>query len=55
MISIPLVVYGIARYAQLLYEKAEGERPERIITTDVPLIVTIALWGIIVVSLIYLL
>lgn len=55
MITIPLVVYGIARYAQLLYEKAEGERPERTITTDVPLIVTIALWGIIVISLIYLL
>jgi len=55
MITIPLVVYGIARYAQLLYEKAEGERPERTITTDIPLIVTIALWGIIVVSLIYLL
>lgn len=55
MITIPLVVYGIARYAQLLYEKAEGESPERTITTDVPLIVTIGLWGIIVVSLIYLL
>ncbi|MBI5123417.1 hypothetical protein HZA75_06185 [Candidatus Roizmanbacteria bacterium] len=55
MLSIPLVVYGVARYAQLLYEKAEGERPERTITTDVPLIVTLGLWGIIVVSLIYLL
>jgi 4-hydroxybenzoate polyprenyltransferase len=55
MITIPLVVYGVARYAQLLYEKAEGERPERTITSDIPLIVTIALWGIIVVSLIYLL
>ena len=55
MITIPLVVYGVARYAQLLYEKAEGESPERTIATDVPLIVTIGLWGIIVVSLIYLL
>jgi len=55
MISIPLVVYGVARYAQLLYEKAEGGRPERTITTDIPLIVTIGLWGIIVVSLIYIL
>jgi len=55
MITIPLIVYGIARYAQLLYEKAEGERPERTITTDVPLIVTIGLWGMIVISLIYLL
>ncbi|MCL4363773.1 UbiA prenyltransferase family protein [Patescibacteria group bacterium] len=55
MITIPFVVYGIARYAQLLYEKTEGERPEKLITTDIPLIVTIGLWGTIVISLIYLL
>lgn len=53
VITIPLVVYGIARYAQLLYEKEQGETPERIITKDVPLIATIVLWGIIVISLIY--
>ncbi len=55
MITIPLVVYGISRYAQLLYEKTEGERPEKLITSDIPLVVTIILWGIIVISLIYLL
>ncbi|GIW64425.1 MAG: decaprenyl-phosphate phosphoribosyltransferase [Patescibacteria group bacterium] len=55
MTTIPLVVYGIARYAQLLYEKTEGERPEKLITSDIPLIVTIILWGLIVISLIYLL
>ena len=53
MITIPIVVYGIARYAQLLYEKSEGERPEKIITTDIPLVVTVFLGGIIVISLIY--
>lgn len=53
MLTIPLVVYGIARYAQLLYENEEGERPERIITTDKPLIVTMVLWAAIIVSLIY--
>jgi 4-hydroxybenzoate polyprenyltransferase len=53
VITIPLVVYGIARYAQLLYEKEQGETPERIITKDIPLITTIVLWGIIVISLIY--
>ncbi len=53
MITIPVVVYGISRYAQLLYEKSEGERPEKIITTDKPLMITMALWGIIVVALIY--
>ena len=55
MVTIPLVVYGIARYAQLLYEREEGERPEKIITNDTPLIVTIGLWGFIIVSLIYIL
>jgi hypothetical protein len=49
-----MVVYGIARYAQLLYEREEGERPEKIITTDLPLIVTIFLWGITLIGLIYL-
>jgi 4-hydroxybenzoate polyprenyltransferase len=53
MISIPFVVYGIARYAQLLYEKEQGERPEKIITTDIPLIITMAIWGLIVITLIY--
>jgi len=53
MITIPLVVYGISRYAQLLYEKYEGERPERLITTDLPLIFTIVLWGMIIIGLIY--
>jgi len=53
MATIPFVVYGIARYAQLLYEKEEGERPEKIITNDVPLIATIFAWGLSIVVLIY--
>jgi 4-hydroxybenzoate polyprenyltransferase len=53
MITIPLVAYGVARYAQLLYEKYEGERPEKLITTDLPLIFTIGLWGAMVIGLIY--
>lgn len=55
MITIPLVVYGIARYAQLLYEKVEGERPEKIITKDVPLVATILLWVGTIVLLMYVL
>ncbi len=54
MVTIPIVVYGISRYAQLLYEKTQGETPEKIIIKDIPLISTIILWGVIVISLIYL-
>ncbi len=55
MATVPFVVYGIARYAQLLYEKDEGERPEKIIVTDIPLIVTMALWAGLIILLIYIL
>ena len=53
MITIPLVVYGIARYAQLLYEKEQGEAPEKLITSDKPLMGAVIAWGLIVISLIY--
>ncbi len=55
MLTVPFVVYGIARYAQLLYEKEEGERPEKIITTDKPLLITMLFWAIVVILLIYIL
>jgi len=55
MVTIPFVVYGIARYAQLLYDKSEGERPEKTITKDIPLIVTMGLWGLTVILLLYIL
>lgn len=55
MVTIPFVVYGIARYAQLLYTKDLGERPEKLITKDLPLITTIFLWGATIILLIYVL
>lgn len=53
MITIPLVVYGIARYGQLLYEREQGEAPEKIITRDKALLASMFLWGAIVVVLLY--
>lgn len=55
MLTIPFVVYGIARYAQLLYDHAEGESPEKIITKDKPLITAMMLWALTVVLLLYIL
>ena len=53
MITIPLVVYGIMRYLQLIYEKNEGESPERILLTDKPLIVTGGIWVLLVIGVLY--
>jgi decaprenyl-phosphate phosphoribosyltransferase len=53
MITIPFVVYGIMRYLQLIYEKNEGESPERILLSDKPLIITVGLWVVMVIGVLY--
>lgn len=40
MISVPFVIYGVMRYLYIIYEKHEGESPERIILNDKPLLIT---------------
>lgn len=53
MITIPFVVYGIMRYLQLIYEKNEGESPERVLLSDKPLIITVLLWVLVVIGVLY--
>jgi 4-hydroxybenzoate polyprenyltransferase len=53
MITTPLVIFGVMRYLQLIYEKNEGESPERIFLSDKPLIITVLVWGVVVVGLLY--
>ena len=53
MITTPFVIYGVMRYLQLIYERNEGESPERIILSDKPIIITAGIWGFLVVGLLY--
>ncbi len=53
MITVPFVIVGIMRYAQLIYEKQAGEKPEKLITSDIPLIISIVGWGITVIFMLY--
>ena len=53
MVTIPFVVYGIMRYLQLIYERNEGESPERILLSDKPLMATVISWGIMVIGVLY--
>jgi 4-hydroxybenzoate polyprenyltransferase len=52
MATIPFVLFGIMRYMQLIYE-GKGESPEKILTSDIPLLSTILMWGILAVVIIY--
>jgi len=53
MITIIPVVYGLMRYIQDIYEKREGESPEKVLLSDKPLLITVVLWIILVIGIIY--
>lgn len=53
MITIIPVVYGLMRYLQDIYEKHEGESPERVLFADKSLLATVILWVFLVISIIY--
>jgi len=53
MITILPVVYGIMRYLQDIYEKHEGESPDRVLTSDKPLLTAVIMWIVLVIFIIY--
>ena len=46
ILTLPLVAAGIARYLFLLRRRDEGDRPERVLLTDWPLLLVILLFGL---------
>jgi hypothetical protein len=44
LLTVPLVIYGVARYLYIIYEKKEGESPEKVILTDLPILGTVVAW-----------
>ncbi len=53
MVTIPLVIYGVMRYLSLIYEKNEGESPEKVLLSDRPLIITSMILGVLLFGIIY--
>lgn len=53
MLTIPFVIYGIFRYLFLVHQKNRGGAPEQILLDDVPLLVSILLWGITATLILY--
>lgn len=53
MLTLLPVIFGIMRYGQIIFELSEGERPERVITTDIPLLFSVLLWGLMMMSILY--
>ena len=51
--TTPFVLYGIFRYLYLVHQKEKGGNPTKILLTDTPLIITIALWALTAILIIY--
>jgi 4-hydroxybenzoate polyprenyltransferase len=55
MLTIPVVIFGVMRYMQLVYEDNEGESPEKVILRDRPLLVAVFLFCLVTMTVIYVL
>ena len=53
MLTIPFAIYGILRYLYLVQTKQDGGAPEEVLLTDRPLQITLILWGLVVLFLLY--
>ena len=51
--TVPLVIYGVMRYMQLIYEKNEGESPHKILMSDKTLLSIVGVWGGLVIMILY--
>lgn len=46
MLTIPFVVYGLFRYLYLVHHEDAGGAPEQVLLDDLPLLISIVLWGV---------
>jgi 4-hydroxybenzoate polyprenyltransferase and related prenyltransferases len=49
MWSVPFVIYGVFRYYYLIHMRNEGGKPEEVLLTDKHILVTVVLFGIVVI------
>ncbi|BCX14476.1 MAG: decaprenyl-phosphate phosphoribosyltransferase [Patescibacteria group bacterium] len=52
MTTIPIVIFAIMRYEKLIFDN-KTERPEKLILTDIPLVTSVLIWGIMIIWIFY--
>jgi 4-hydroxybenzoate polyprenyltransferase len=53
MLTIPFVLYAVFRYLYLMHGRDQGDSPEEVLFRDRPLLMTIVLWGMTAVLILY--
>lgn len=51
--TVPLVIYGVMRYMQLIYEESKGESPHKVLMSDKTLLSVVGVWGVMVIAILY--
>jgi hypothetical protein len=54
LLTVPFVLYGMFRYLYLIHVKGEGSAPDEVLLKDRPLQLTLLLWGLTFVAILYL-
>jgi len=49
--TIPIVMFGLFRYLDLLYRQNKGDQPEKLLLSDLPLLLTVLAYGVAVLSI----
>lgn len=52
MVTIPLAIFAIMRYQAVIFAE-KGEAPEKVLLKDIPLLVSVALWGLVIILILY--
>ena len=55
MLTIPIVIFAVMRYLQLVYENNRGESPDKVLFSDKPLLVAAVSFGAMVFIILYML
>jgi 4-hydroxybenzoate polyprenyltransferase len=53
MLTIPFVLYALFRYLYLIHVENKGGTPEEIFLSDLPMMVTLGLWALAVIAVLY--
>ena len=54
MATVPVVIYGVMRYVNIIYTGGnKAEAPERVLLSDKPLLISVGIWAIMLILIIY--
>ncbi|MCX6835784.1 MAG: decaprenyl-phosphate phosphoribosyltransferase, partial [candidate division Zixibacteria bacterium] len=52
-LTIPFVIYGVFRYLYLIHKEEKGGSPTHVLITDWPILITVTLWLLTVLAVLY--